>query len=149
MTEQSGLARLPPELFEMITEYLEIRHMRELMVTSRDCNKLVQPAFYRRLYIGSHWDEKCSLSNILSLLARKADILPYIRTIIFEELDERCYRELLALPMPNLQNIILRHQGPFTETQTEEEKQLLNLKVLPKPRLENRELMSQASKILH
>jgi hypothetical protein len=52
-------------------------------------------------------------------------------------MDERVYRELLGLDLPNLEAVLLQHEGKVKLVIDEEEKERLNQSIIPKSRLTN------------
>jgi hypothetical protein len=135
--DSSGLFKLPHELYASIMNHLDIREMKPLMESSSRLNQLTRSAFYNKIYINDDDERSSRTSDIVALFRRKPELLDLVYYLIIEELDEGGIRDLLALPMPSLRSIILRHKGPIFEQRSSQEKMRLNESLLVKQTVEN------------
>ncbi|KAM0208815.1 hypothetical protein ACHAQI_006758 [Fusarium lateritium] len=116
-------------------EELETKEWFSLMLTSKAINHLTIPSFYRKIY--TREKTACDTRGLVRLLTTKPWIRDLVHYLVIDEMDQGAYRELLAFDLPNLEAVLLQHEGKVKLKIDEEEKDRLNKSIIPKPRLTN------------
>ncbi|KIL89828.1 hypothetical protein FAVG1_06563 [Fusarium avenaceum] len=133
--EPPCLQTLAPEIYKIIMEELETKELFSLMLTSRAINHLTIPSFYKKIY--TREKTACDTRGLVRLLTEKPWIKDLVHYLVIDEMDGGAYRELLGFDLPNLEAVLLQHEGKVKLKIDEEEKERLNQSIIPKPRLTN------------
>ncbi|KAM0191267.1 hypothetical protein ACHAPI_009021 [Fusarium lateritium] len=107
--EAPCLQTLAPEIYKIIMEELETKEWFSLMLTSKAINHLTIPSFYRKIY--TREKTACDTRGLVHLLTRKPWIRDLVHYLVIDEMDQGAYRELLAFDLPNLEAVLLQHEG--------------------------------------
>lgn len=134
---RTNLLDLPAEVFQWMVNKLRRRDRAALLRACRKTYALASTALYRRTYTkrGSAND----ISALPEFFARRPDLIRMVKVLVIDEYDETAYRRLLSVQFPNLENILMQHDGPVEKKATEEEKDLLNQALEAQPKLQNSE----------
>lgn len=133
--EPKGQLPLPPEILSIIFSNLKVEDLKTLMLTHSVINCLAAPSIFRAIRVKGNTDR--DTTGLVDFLQRRTNVQRFVQSIDLDELDEGGFRRVLAFGLPNLDTIILQHEGHLIKTISAEEKRALNALIVPKPNLRN------------
>ncbi|KAI0889082.1 uncharacterized protein GGS22DRAFT_67043 [Annulohypoxylon maeteangense] len=130
----SHLFRLPLEIQWWILRYLDAGCQASFLQTCHRARDIVEPLLYHKVFtkIGTHNDT----AGLVEFLLRRPHVAGFIHFLVLDEFHPVAYRQLMSTVFPNLESIIMQHDGEFVDID-EKERQLLNEHVKEQPNLTN------------
>ncbi|KAI1386524.1 uncharacterized protein F4822DRAFT_319269 [Hypoxylon trugodes] len=100
---------LPLEIQWWILRYLGPCDQASFLQTCTRARDIVEPLLYTKVYtkIGTYNDS----TGLVDLLFRRPHIIRSIHILILDEFHPVAYRQLMAIEFPNLESIIMHHEG--------------------------------------
>ena len=117
LTARKNILDLPPEIFSILEAYLEIRELATFVLTCKSIRQHVERFLYKVVFISRRGPNAPprslhnSTSSFVSLLKSRPEIVPWIHKFVISEYDAEHFPQLLSFTFPNLENLILNHDG--------------------------------------
>ncbi|KAI1416750.1 hypothetical protein F5Y13DRAFT_152984 [Hypoxylon sp. FL1857] len=126
--------KLPLELQWWILRYLGPRDQASFLQICRGAREAVEPLLYNRVYtkVGTYNDT----AGLVDLLRRRPHVAGFVHTFVLDEFHPVAYRQLMAIEFPNLESIIMQHDGEPLRI-SDEKRHSLNQFVKEQPNLTN------------
>ncbi|KAI1102793.1 hypothetical protein F4804DRAFT_333952 [Jackrogersella minutella] len=107
------LTRLPLEIQWWILRYVDLGGQASLLQTCRRAQDVVEPLLYHKVFTktGSHGNT----AGLVELLHRRPHVASFIHFLVLDEFHPVAYRQLMAIEFPNLESIIMQHDGDILD----------------------------------
>ncbi|KAI1458048.1 hypothetical protein F4805DRAFT_155124 [Annulohypoxylon moriforme] len=130
----SHIFRLPLEIQWWILRYLDPGSQASFLQTCHQARDIVEPLLYHKVFtkVSSHNDT----ASLVDFLLRRPHVANFIHFLVLDEFHPVAYRQLMSIVFPNLESIIMQHDGEIIKID-EEERRSLNLLVKEQPNLTN------------
>ncbi|KAI1377621.1 hypothetical protein F4677DRAFT_414992 [Hypoxylon crocopeplum] len=125
---------LPLEIQWWTIQCLCLRDQAAFLQTCHRARGIVEPLLYNRVYTkaGTHSDT----IGLVDLLLRRPHLVNMVHTFVLDEFHPVAYRQLMAIEFPNLESIIMQHDGEPLKID-EEKRRFLNQLIKEQPNLTN------------
>lgn len=136
-SRSTGLLDLPPEIFQWMVNKMGRRDRASLLRVCKETYAFTAEPLYRRTY--TKRGTASDISALPEFFTRRPDLIRYIKVMVIDEYDEAAMRRLLSISFPNLQSILMQHDGDVEKTMSEEDKVLQNERIVLQPKFKNRQ----------
>ena len=132
-----NLLSLPPEIFAILEAYLELRELATFVLTCKSFKQHIERFLYKKVFI-SRRSSTTNIKFFVSLLKHRPELIAWIHKFVIDEYDVEHFPQLLSFTFPNLENLIMQHDGSVKLPPLGKRKRnALNVAVKPQPSLLN------------
>ncbi|KAI2620071.1 hypothetical protein GGR54DRAFT_630578 [Hypoxylon sp. NC1633] len=125
---------LPLEIQWWILRCLDLRDQASFLQTCQRARHIVEPLLYNKIFtkIGTHNDT----TGLIEFFLRRPHVVRLVHFLVLDEFHPVAYRQLMAIEFPNLESMIMQHDGEPLEID-DEKRRSLNQLVKEQPKLTN------------
>lgn len=143
----SLLLNLSQDIFKLILEQVcspdlsgerdkvQASDLSRMSRVSKRLYQTINPYLYQKIY--TKIDTSHNTAWLTILLRRRPEVKAWIRLLILDEYHPRELRVLLSFEMPNLEALLVQHEGDDSAPIDAREMRRLNRDVYPQPKLRN------------